>query len=367
MLDLLVVGGGPVGLATAIRARSKGMKVRLIDSKGPVIDKACGEGLMPQAARLLARLGVSRENLVFVPFRGIRYLEEEIRAEGQFPDHPGWGVRRPELHSALRVAAQSAGVDLVWRCSSQGLEAGGVRTSQGLIEANWIVAADGLRSPLRRTAGLQASPAKRKRFGTRKHFDLTPWTDYVEVYWADGTEAYVTPVGPREVGVAVLWEGPRRSWSEMLAPFPELQRRLEGAKCTSEERGMGPLEQGTTAVTSGNLALVGDAAGFRDAISGEGLAIGLQQAFAVVDAIEQGGLALYAKAHRRITRLPDLLTLVLMRIACRTSLRRSFLSSLERHPETFDRLLAVVAGDVSPYSFGLGNAATLIGSLVKIN
>ncbi len=111
MTDLLVIGGGPVGLATAILARREGMTVRLIDARGPIIDKACGEGLMPRASRLLKKLGVDPD-LVRVPFPGIRYLEGEIVVEGKFPGQAGWGVERLELHRALRAAAGAAGVGL---------------------------------------------------------------------------------------------------------------------------------------------------------------------------------------------------------------------------------------------------------------
>src|SRR4051794_38260866 len=150
MTHLLVVGGGPAGLATAIRARLAGLTTTVIDRARPPIDKACGEGLMPDAVTRLREIGVDPRGF---PFRGIRYLDGDLVAEGHFPGSGGLGVRRTELHAALVRRARSAGVDLRWGVKAEGLDmaaANGVRTDQGLLTARWIVGADGLRSQVRR-------------------------------------------------------------------------------------------------------------------------------------------------------------------------------------------------------------------------
>ena len=99
MLDLIVVGGGPAGLAAAIHARQCGMTVRVFEPKRTPIDKACGEGLMPPAIAALDQMGVERPQGVH--FQGIRYVDGDHQAEGQFSDGPGLGVRRTELHRVL--------------------------------------------------------------------------------------------------------------------------------------------------------------------------------------------------------------------------------------------------------------------------
>ncbi|MBD3868049.1 MAG: NAD(P)/FAD-dependent oxidoreductase [Acidobacteria bacterium] len=361
--DLLVVGGGPVGLAVAIRARQKELSVRLIDSASPPMDKACGEGLMPDGVGLLEQLGVQAGGLEHKPFGGIRYLSEEVTVEGLFPGPPGLGVRRTELHRALVDRAVESGVDLHWNSPARGFTPAGVLGESGELQAGWIVAADGLNSVMRRAAGLEGREARRKRFGTHKHFEIEPWADRVEVYWAEGCEAYVTPVGPNSIGVAILWSGDKRPWPELLRLFPELRDRLRQAGSGSAERGAGPMEQRALAVYRGNLALAGDAAGYLDAITGEGLAVGFRQAFAVVDAIVQGDLAGYAREYRRIVRVPNAMTRLLMKIGEKPELRNKFLWTLAENPGLFDRLLAVMTRSIPARALGIGNAVRLLRTL----
>jgi flavin-dependent dehydrogenase len=362
--DLLVVGGGPVGLAVAIRARQNGLSVRLIDSADPPIDKACGEGLMPDGVGLLEQLGVPAGSLEHRPFYGIRYLSRELAVEGMFPGPPGLGVRRTELHRAMMEQAGECGVDLQWNTPARGFTSAGVLGDGGEMQANWIVAADGLNSAMRRAAGLEGREAGRKRFGSRKHFEIKPWTDRVEVHWSDGCEAYVTPVGPNSVGVGILWSGEKRSWSDLLQDFPELGDRLGRAGTGSPERGAGPMEQRALGVCRGNLALAGDAAGYLDAITGEGLAVGFRQAFAVVDAILKNDMTAYSRAYRRIVRVPNLMTRLLLMIGEKPDLRDKFLWTLEENPGLFDRLLAIMTRSIPARSLGIGNAVHLLRMLL---
>ncbi|HYU32333.1 MAG TPA: NAD(P)/FAD-dependent oxidoreductase, partial [Thermoanaerobaculia bacterium] len=186
---LVIVGGGPAGLATALGARLAGFDVTVLERFQPVIDKACGEGLMPDAAAHLRSLGVELGPGDSFPFRGIRYVDGEVSAEGTFPGAGGLGVRRLALHRALVRRAEEAGVQLLWGRGARGLApdpAGGyagVETDQGLIRARWIVGADGLLSKVRRWAGLEKGPGAFRRFGVRRHYALAPWTDCVEVHW----------------------------------------------------------------------------------------------------------------------------------------------------------------------------------------
>jgi flavin-dependent dehydrogenase len=339
--DLLIAGGGPAGLAVAIRARQAGLAVAVVDPLRPPIDKACGEGLMPDGAALLERLGVAVPDDRRFAFRGIRWIDGDIVVEGVFPGAPGWGVRRADLHAAMVRRAAEIGVDLRWGVAARGLEAGGLVTSRGPMRARWLVAADGLHSPVRRAAGLEGRRARRRRLGLTRHFVIAPWTDHVEVHWSDGAEAYVTPLGRRLVGVALLFEGLRPDYDAILARFPALQRRLAGVPVDGRRRGSGPLEQRAAAVVRGNLALVGDAAGYVDAITGEGLSLALHDAFAVVEAIGIGDLTHYAAAHRRITRLPDAMTRALLAVERRPGLRRRVLRALAGDPALFRALLAV--------------------------
>lgn len=382
--DVLVVGGGPAGLAAALEARRAGFaRVRVLERRRPPIDKACGEGLMPDGVARLAELGVEIPAQGSAPFGGIRYVDGDLAAEGRFPPGRapgggrGLGVRRTVLHQALTERAAGAGVELSWGVKVTGLATGagglpaGVETTAGPIAARWIVAADGLLSPLRRQAGLAPRPrprrpgaGDRRRFGVRRHFRLAPWSDLVEVHWGDRAEAYVTPVAPDEVGVALLWSGGPARFGALLAGFPALARRLAGAPVTSRARGAGPLLQPVRRVVRGRLALVGDAAGYVDAITGEGLSLAFHQARALAAAQAEGDLAAYDRAHRRIGRLPDAVTRAVLALERRPRLRRRLLAVLAADPELFGRLLGVHSRALPVARFGLPGALRLAWAVV---
>lgn len=356
-VDVQVVGGGPAGLAFALRAAREGLRVRVADRASPPIDKPCGEGLMPDGVELLAELGVALSELPSRPFRGIRYLEGPRVAEGTFPGRPGLGIRRTALHAALARQAEEAGVELLWGVKVTGLSGTTAETDHGPLAGRWLVGADGLRSRVRRWTGLEGPPAPRIRFGMRRHFHLAPWTDRVEVYWADDREAYVTPVAETLVGVALLWNRDRigpAGFDDLLDAFPALQRRLTGAEVASRDRGCGPLEQRTRGVVRGRVALLGDASGYVDAITGEGLSLAFHQGRALADALRAGDLARYRRACRRLRRVPDALTRLLLWIERRPRLRRRMIGVFHEDPELFDRFLAIHARERPPSSLGLG-------------
>jgi flavin-dependent dehydrogenase len=153
----------------------------------------------------------------------------------------------------------------------------------GAVAARWVLGCDGLHSTVRRLAGLGAGSDGR-RYAVRRHAAVAPWSSRVEVHWGPSVEAYVTPVGPGEVGVAV--QGPRGSGlAEALAELPALRDRLAGADWTTAPRGAGPLRQRVRARTSGRVLLAGDAAGYVDALTGEGLRVGMASARAAVQAV----------------------------------------------------------------------------------
>src|ERR1700723_2443546 len=109
VIDLLVVGGGPAGLATAVYGAQAGLKVVVVERRNGPIDKACGEGLMPHTLRHLDRLGVHPYGR---PFRGISYRDGSRHVDAPFKRGTGRGVRRTVLHGALLDAAASAGVQI---------------------------------------------------------------------------------------------------------------------------------------------------------------------------------------------------------------------------------------------------------------
>jgi flavin-dependent dehydrogenase len=330
MRDLVVAGGGPVGLVTALYAARAGLDVVVREPRQGVIDKACGEGLMPAAVADLLDLGVRLDGR---RLDGIRYVDRGHDAEARFRHGPGRGVARTALHGALLDAAAAAGIP-VEHASVTHLEH---RPGHVLVDgepARFLVAADGLHSGLRRRLGLDAPPRVARRYGLRCHVDAAPWTSFVEVHWSPAGEAYVTPVGDGRVGVAVLTAG-RGGFEEALTSFPTLAPRLLGV-ARSRVRGAGPLRQRSSARVRGRCLLVGDAAGYVDALTGEGIAVGVAQARAAVDAVLAADPARYERAWRRVTWRHDLLTHGLLSATRHRAVRGRIVPAASALPRVFE-------------------------------
>lgn len=331
--DLLIAGGGPGGLATALHARRQGLSVIVAEPRDGPIDKACGEGLMPGGLAELTSLGVDPAGL---PFRGIAYLSDRFRAEARFRSGPGRGVRRTTLHAALAARAKQQDTDWVQtRITSVEQDSYGVMAAG--IRAKWMVAADGLHSAVRRAVGISTVAGRPRRYGVRRHYRLPAWSDFVEVHWSRWGEAYVTPVEPDLVGVAILSRQPPE-----LAWFPRLALQLRGAS-RGRARGCGPLRQVVSRRVAGRVLLVGDAAGYEDALTGEGISIAVKQAAAAVTAIGTDNPSSYEQAWQRITCDYRLLTRALVLASAPPPLRRAIVPACRLLPSVFGRAVDTLA------------------------
>jgi flavin-dependent dehydrogenase len=153
----------------------------------------------------------------------------------------------------------------------------------------------------------------------------------------------VTPIGPDTVGVALMSSELPVDFDRLLQSFPDLRARLEGAEAISRDRGAGPFGQRPLAVARGNLALLGDASGSLDPITGEGLSITFAQAHSLIRSLERGRIGDYAVAHRRIVRMPRLVTGMLLGIERHGWLKRRMVQTLASHPSVFAELVDVAA------------------------
>jgi flavin-dependent dehydrogenase len=349
--DVFVIGGGPAGLAAAIAARQKGFRVTLADGAARPIEKACGEGLMPEAVTALGELGARIDSTDGAKVRGICFSQAGARVSADFPRECGVGLRRVALHERMVERAEECGVELLWRTPVTGIRGDAVSAADGQVRAKWIVGADGQRSLVRGWSGI-ATTRLRWRHASRRHYRLKPWSEYVEVHWGTRAQAYVTPVGAEEVCVVMLSSSREGAeFESAIGEFPEIEARLARAELTSRERGAITSMHSLREVHRGKVALVGDASGSIDAITGEGIRLGLRQATALAEAMVAGDLRLYAAAHKRLMERPARMARLLLWLERHAGIRRRAICAMENRPELFARLLALHIGEGSTADF----------------
>lgn len=350
--DVFIIGGGPAGLATAIAARQRGLSVIVADGNKPPIDKPCGEGLMPDSVAALQELGVKLDVNDGFSFRGIDFIDDEISTKASFPHDGGVGLRRTILHEKMLERAMDLSVRFLWETPVTGIEGGRIQLAGGeQVTSRWIVGADGGQSRVRRWAGLDGLIRPSARIASRGHFAITAWSDHVEVHWGDDAQAYVTPVSADEMCVVVVSKTPRRDLAEAAKEFPALAQRLKDARPIRPERGAFTTMRGLQRVYRRNVALIGDASGSVDAITGEGLSLSFHQAQALACAMAKNDLTAYQAAHRRLARRPAFMARLLLLLDGRPRLRRRTFRAFARHPELFARLVSIHVGETSPAHF----------------
>jgi flavin-dependent dehydrogenase len=356
--EVAIVGAGPGGLAAGIESALRGFSTVVFDRQTPPIDKACGEGLMPKGYAALERLGVTGhlDARDCARFTAIRYVQEDgSYVDGRLAPPGGLGIRRLALSAAMAERAREVGVRLEPRCGvrSPRVRPDGVEldTDAGVCRAQLLVVADGLHSPIRKALGFQAQANVATRFGMRRHYQRSPWGDAVEVHFSNGVEAYVTPAGAARVGIAFLWEdgraGEHPSFETLLERFPALKLKVSEAPVDSEARGAGPLFQRVSGRVADRVVLLGDAAGYVDAITGEGLSLAFDAAHVLGELLPTvlplgataASLAPYAHAVDAEFREYARLAQSLLFVARRPLLRRFVLNRMVSHPVWFERTL----------------------------
>ena len=358
--DVLVIGGGPAGLAAAIALRQSSVDVLLADALVPPVDKACGEGIMPDSRCDLAQLGVDLNCAHGAAFRGIRFGDERSTVTANFSSGEGIGLRRVVLHSLLVDRARDIGVRLRWGTPVV-LNPGQPASIAGeRVTYRYLIGADGQSSRVRTWVGLSRGTLHTRRFGFRMHYRIAPWSDYVEVHWGPLGQAYVTPVGADEICVAVVTRFPGMvRTAQVIDSIPALREKLRDAEITSRERGSITTTRTLHHVVRENVALLGDASGSADAITGEGLAMAFRQALLLAASIEGGSLDAYAGGHAKTLRIPQSMARSLLLMDRWPALRGKVLRVLAREPLLFEKLLRVHMGEDSLHRFLLQHAPRL--------
>lgn len=348
--EVVIVGGGPIGLTAAIALRQAGADVLVADARQPPIDKACGEGLMPDSLRELSRLGIDLAQVAGTPFGGVRFADRRSTVSAAFVGSAGLGVRRLELHRQLLDRAAAMGVQMRWKTLIE-LRHGEKPTLSGeTLSYKYLIGADGEASRTRAWAGLTAGGVRSRRFGFRAHFEFDradetstyPGSSHVEVHWGDGGEAYVTPVGERTVCVAVVSRSHSpETFKSVINSIPPLRDSLARARQLTPQRGAVTTTSSFDRVAQDKIALIGDASGTADAITGEGLAMGFRQVLLLRDSIAEGGLEWYQAHHADILRLPQRMARVMLLMDRYPVLRGRILRAFANRPDLFAAMLSV--------------------------
>ena len=362
--EVLIAGAGPAGLSAAIALRQQGAAVLVVDAQRPPIDKACGEGLMPDGVRELCRLGVSLDARHGDPFHGITFVSDMSRVAADFSYGAGRGVRRIVLHRLLLDRASELGVRFAWNTPVL------LRRGQPLSVAGapcfyrWLIGADGHASRVRAWAGLDRGCTRSRRFGFRAHYripagDGASSCPHVEVHWGDRGQAYLTPVGDGEICISAVTRHAGLRLADILAAIPSLRGRFDAAQATTVERGCLTLTRRFRRVTQGNIALLGDASGSADAITGEGLALAFRQASLLAESLHAGSLDLYEARHAATLALPQRMSALLLLLDRHPALRRRAVQALAACPALFREFLAVHLGEQPLRGFVLRHGAQL--------
>lgn len=372
---VVIIGGGPVGLATAIALHQAGLSSVVLEKRAYPVDKVCGEGIMPPGIDALKRLGVFQNisDDMRRPFVGVKYFNANgAEAFGQFPNAPGFGVRRTYLSRALFQSVEKAeSISLVERAIVKKIERCNhewhvmiVRDQEErLLKTKLLIGADGMRSFVRDALHLQGEPpTKMKRYGARQHFQISPWSSFVEVYWGNGIEAYVTPSGSDRVEVAFLWERDaqralfrgKTGVDQFLDHFPPLKTRLQNAIPSSELKGIGPLAVRAKTSVEDGLILIGDAYGYMDGITGEGISVGLEQALMIgqklpacirEERLQKADLKQIGATIKKLFQKSVFTTKLALVLSRHSLLRNLAIAGLSRSPTLFRAFLEVNMGE----------------------
>jgi len=376
--DVAVVGAGPVGSATAIALAQDGMRVALLEKADRPRDKPCGEGLMPEGVACLRKLGIDLPPALFPPLRGVRYrlpgagatLGLFRSAEGQ-PEY-GAGVRRTRLAGVLDAAVAEQG--LVERRSPvrvlsviQDVEGVTAQTSEGSLRARWLIAADGLGSPTRRALGWEMAATPPHRRGLVGHLGVVAHgLQEVVVSFLDGADVYVAPTSEDEVLAVVLGraDGLRGRGIEdyrrlVFSAHPE----FAGAEMSGPLLSAGPFRVHPRRVADGRVFLAGDAAGFIDPLTGDGMTAGLAATAVLREFLhaEDQPAARYSRWHAAQWRRRSIVTGLALRLSSSHRLARRALAGTSRNPGALEAMMQVSGGSRRLDRVGLRSWLALAG------
>ncbi|MBL8730011.1 MAG: NAD(P)/FAD-dependent oxidoreductase [Planctomycetes bacterium] len=386
--DVLVVGAGPAGSALANQLARAGFDVVLTDRKAFPREKPCGEFLSPECTPYLAALDLQEPLAALGPrlVRGMSLHGHGVQALGRFRPvgahgataASGFGIRRTRFDQLLLDAAVCAGVRwlprhdcLALQRDQRGRVVGAeLRDAAGAPQAwraRWVVGADGVHSRVARALGVQRPTPWLDQFALVAHYaDVAPRAT-AEVHLFPGGFFAATTVDASVFSVNLIV--PRRTlrdrgsadWDQFVAGHfdraPAFGQRLAGSRRTTPWRGIGPLAYTTRRQVFAGAALVGDACGYVDPLTGEGIYFALFGARALAEALGAAlhdparapvALAAYARRRRREVGPRLWAAAALQRALRHPWLVRAFLQRAARWPALADLMVTLTGDAVHP-------------------
>ena len=376
--EVLVVGAGPAGSAVAAALAASGRDVLLLESSAHPRPKACAEYASPRIVEELRRLRLAedgwRSNAL--PLTGMRVIRGDDAVDVRYRDAAGprtaWGLDRLTFDASLAVNATERGARLeehsafdepVW---AHGRVSGAlIRTPEGqrAITCRWLIGADGARSRVAARLGVERPVVMPRRLGMVAHYEGDPeLADHGEMHVGPGWYVGLAPLagGRLNVGMALPFNGRRRGGAQErfqagIDGIPAVAARLAGRKRLTTIRGASPIGHRVARATGPGWMLVGDAAGFVDPFTGEGIYRALRSARAAAESLADGDLGAedrYRTARRRAFAAKDALTWLVQGMLATPPLMGYALRRLAARPAAADRLGSAL-GDCRPASDAL--------------
>jgi menaquinone-9 beta-reductase len=382
--EVLVVGAGPAGSAAAAALARAGRDVLLVESHAHPRPKACAEYASPRIVEELVMLGLPDDvwRADALPLRGMRVIRGpdavDMRYGDAFGERPAWGLDREKFDATLAAHAVACGArlmertsldDVHWRGGLGGTDGrvvgASLRTAGGRrsVRCRWLIGADGARSRTSQRVGRERGMGRLRRLGLVAHYEGIPeLADHGEMHVASDFYIGLAPLcGERlNVGMALPLDGERRPAEERFQAaidgIPAVAERLGGRRRLTPIRGASPIAHRVAGAAGHGWMLVGDAAGFIDPFTGEGIYRALRSARAAADALtagdDDGAAQRYRAARREAFAAKDALTWLVQGMLAARPVMGYALRRLAARPPLAARLGSAL-GDLRPASDAL--------------